>query len=89
MGAISVFLNSKGWDQILNAVARALWFFGANNNVEFLFTHKRGAQMEVPDLMSQAYLSSDMYNKASAMIAPKQLELVKISPTMHDFNDYV
>lgn len=88
LGAVSVFQNSRGRDRVLNAVARALWYFGAANNVEFRFIHKPGTEMFVPDVLSRAYVDSRSYQWAEKVIAQRGLNIVKISPRMHDFNNY-
>lgn len=89
LGAICVFQNSKGKDRVLNAVARALWYFGAANNVEFKFIHKPGTQMIIPDLLSRAHIDDLSYQRALAVIKENAFTLISISPRMHDFNNYL
>lgn len=89
LGAICVFQNSRGRDRVLNAVARALWYFGAANNVEFRITHKPGQEMAIPNVLSRAYIDQASHDKANAIIHDNGFRVIKISPAMHDFNNYL
>lgn len=88
IASVHVFQNSKGHDKILNAVARAVWFFSAHRNIELRFAHKPGVEMTVPDLLSRAYISPSSRRRAFEMVKQNNLRLIDIPARFHDFNDY-
>lgn len=88
LAAINVFQNSRGRDKVLNAIARALWYFAAKKNIELKFTHIPGAQMVVADALSRAAINKDGRRQAQQIITNNRLKLLKIYPRYHDFNSY-
>lgn len=86
--AISVFQNSRGKDRILNAIARAIWYFAAKRNIELRFTHIPGSDMFVADTLSRAPISGEAYEAAKCVVINGNLELINIYPRYHNFNDY-
>ena len=89
LGAVYVLQNSKGRDRVINAVARAIWFFACKNNIIFNYKHKPGILMNIPDTLSRAYLDKQSMIKAKKIVYENEFQLVDIKPSYHNFNDYL
>lgn len=89
LGAVCVFRNSRGRDRIINAIARALWYFGAIRNIDLNFVHVPGAELGQVDALSRAFLSHDDMLRARHIVSSRSLAPIDIYPSFHDFNTYL
>lgn len=80
--AISVFQNSCGKGKVMNAIARALWYYVARLNIEIRFTHIPGVDMYVADTLSTAPLSYENEQQALRVMSHRNLRIGCFRVTM-------
>lgn len=89
MGAVSVFRNSRGRDRIISAIARALWYFTAVQNIDLEVVHVPGMQLDKVDTLSRAFLGPEQFASAHQLVVHEIYKMVTIYPSFHDCNAYL
>ena len=82
--AVDSYRGGGARDPVLCACARAIWFLGAENEVDYQFNHIPEVLMDVPDALSRAMTSAKYRDKADTYIEAMGLQCV--NPASSSFN---
>ena len=86
--AVEAYKGGRAEDPVLNACARAIWFLGAQRQVEYEFNHVPGKLMDVPDALSRVMVSSKYERLAEEYINELDLEPIRITRNAFSFSSF-
>ena len=86
--AVDAYRGGRAEDPVLNACARAIWFLGAQNQVNYKFNHVPGELMNIPDALSRVMLDDKYRSLADHYISQLSLTTVHVGRDEFTFSAF-
>lgn len=87
--AIAAFAFGRARDPVLLAVCPAVWYLAAYMDVKIIYTHIPGEQMDIPDSLSRAHLSTQHRARADEVIQKHDLVRLHVKKYATNYSNYI